>query len=309
MSNIKRISIDKIELDDPRYVSFVQKTSGKNTYLANKEFINWAKTNPSFQTYAVISENNEIESIIQTSRFSGLNNLEQDVFFNFKSSANKKYGFSIIGMMKNSESFLIPAVSGPLAKIYELIGGESHNLYWYQKKLLPKPNKLFLSSLFGLPIRINESSNNISLTNNISDEVIREILKTNPIFDKDYLKWRLGSKRNERVIFGYHKISGSFIISSFGKRKRVPVIRVFAAYGDIRILESILRSVLELAKKIGIPLALITLEKEHNEYLCDKLNLKLYRNKVMTYSKNFNQGKNKCLTMLYGDLGLEEQWS
>ncbi len=263
------------------YQKFVQRNFGKNAYQASSEYINWLYfKNPNGRGYSdflvVLDFHKDVVGCVHKIRYE-IRNLDKNINVSCATIHNlmvdfehrNGVGFLLLrDLLKKEKSFLVPGVVGKLSDSYRNLGSTLLQSFWGFK--LIKPNLLYFSKLL-LGHKITDQkfaalsklhlSDCVQIQFDFSEDLLNIVNKNSNGFliTKEYLNWRLfdDGKKSTIVLWSHDK--KSVFIIGLGKRKNVPVGRVFFCVidnlEDGRIL---LRNTFRFLGSIGYPLVLIT---------------------------------------------------
>ena len=315
------------------YNKFVLRNFGRNSYQSNSEYINWLYfKNPYGRGYSdfllALDNSKNVAGCVRKIRYEILNT-ETNTKYSCTSIHNlmvdiehrNGVGFLLIrDFLKNEKSFLIPGVIGMLSDSYKNLGSKPLKSFWGFKMINPNLFKL-LKRMLGLRITREEviSNCNFVLRDGVQIEFdfnkdLIEILNnkfSSLIFTEEYLRWRLFDDKKLSTIILWSKDRKSLIMMSIGKRRRVPVGRIFfSIFDNMKDGQILLRNSLRLLGLSGCPLALITSADSKFIELSKLENIK--SKNVMPDTYFFSK-----LTSLTGvvfwplvsDLGFEERFS
>ena len=298
LSSEERIKISK----------FAGNLFGIKSYQASKLFFDWVVNYNYLKILTIKNENLDIISMIHKISLNFDKN-KINSFFNFVSDQNYRgAGLNNLVKIKKENCFFIPAVSDQLlSSIYEKFGASKLIFLWYKRYLFPFPSLIAFKYYFGKKNKIiMQIRGNIMITNDIhSGNKLNKIAKKIGLNDFHYLKWRLQSVNNKRVFLIEDKVRNGFLIAIFGRRKKIPLLRIISANGPSSVVKNLIDEACRFSRKLGALLCLVTIHNSQSNELSKDRRYKP-REGINTFLKG-RVDLSENMIMLYGDLGLEEQ--
>jgi hypothetical protein len=315
------------------YQIFVQRNFGKNAYQGKIEYLNWLYfKNPYGRGYSdflvALDLNNNVIGCLHKIRYEIRSNDKKDSLacasiHNLMIDLNHRNGVGFLllrELLKKEKSFLIPGVIGKLSDSYRSLGSTPLKSFWGFK--LFKPNLInFTKLLFGHKLNMDKSdfltkkylSNGVKLENIFTNELLKIVNKNSYdlIITKEYLQWRLFDDVNKSTLVLWSNNKKSVLLITLGKRRGIPVARIFFSAIDNLVDGGILlKNTFRLLGSLGYPLTLIT-STDSNFFTLAKS--QKIRDKSPTPDSYFYS---KLITLnnvdswpLISDLGFEERFT
>lgn len=301
---IYRSTLDK-PLDP--IINFSSRVFGKNSYQSSNQYLNWALSKDYLEISSTEDASNEVVSMIQQLTVT-INQTDLKSFFNYiTDGTHGGMGVRHLASIRKEKNFFIPAVSNmELGNVYKKLGATELRYKWFKRYLLPFPNiPLLYKFNRNESITTFDKSSGVLITNDISDDKVIKISKLSGITDKNFIRWRLMSKRNNRIFILESEIHKAIAIVALGKRYNIPVLRVIDSTGPSQIVKSLVDKACLLGRDLGAVICLATIhESQASDFLIDKKYN--HREGIKTFEKG--DIAINSLFMLCGDLGFEEQF-
>jgi len=301
---IYRSTLDK-PLDP--IINFSSRVFGKNSYQSSSQYLTWALSKNYLEISTTEDASNEVVSMIQQMTVT-INQNDLKSFFNYiTDGTHGGMGVKHLAKIRKEKNFFIPAVSNKeLSNLYKKLGATELRYKWFKRYLLPLPNIPLLYKF-----NINESITTFDkisgacITNDISDDKIIKISSLSGITDKNFIRWRMMSKKNNRIFILESELHEAIVIVALGKRYNLPILRVIDSIGPSQIVKSLVDKACLLGRDLGAVICLATIhESQANDFFIDK------KYKIREGIKTLVKGDLaiNSLFMLCGDLGFEEQF-
>ena len=294
----------------PETHDFACRVFGRKSYLCDDEFKIWSARGGYFRSFLVRSADGRVASIIQ-SIHGAHGDIGVESFFNYATLSEwSGAGLKHLARVRKSDNFFIPAVSDPnLSKSYERFGARRLSFVWGRRILVPR------ISLKGVGfwlrrdhLDLQDVKLGVSITNKIfKDEVWSRLKEAAAPIDEEFLRWRLESKGMSRV-FKIQNLEGpEFLLAVVGKRRGIPVVRVIYASGKSDIIEKLCTATCAFGAKMGAMACFFCLPEQLARVIVKDSKYKVLQS-VNTYIKSTSNNITEDVLMLYGDVGLQEQF-
>ncbi len=309
-TDLRRYKMNKLSSEERTKISkFAGNLFGRKSYQASKFFFDWVVNNNYLKILTIKDENLHVISMIHKISLNYDKN-KINSFFNFVSDQNYRgAGLKHLVEIKKENCFFIPAVTDQLLSLtYEKFGANKLRFQWYKRYLIPFPSLIAFKYYFGKKNNIiMQMRGNIIITNDIhSGNKLNKIAKKIGLNDFRYLQWRLQSINNKRVFLIEDNVRNGFVIAILGRRKKIPLLRIISSNGSSAVVKNLIDEACRFSRKLGALLCLVTIHHSQSDEL-SKDNRYKPRKGINTFLKGqVNLSEN--MIMLYGDLGIEEQF-
>ncbi|MGJ0531958.1 hypothetical protein [Methylocystis sp.] len=312
------------------YMKFVEKNFGRSAYQGRQRYLDWLyMQNPHGRRYrdfsVVVLDNSEVVGCIHKLRFElsgpgetatlngvAVQNLMVDV--DHRNGA----GFLLFrDIISKDRLFVAPGAIGEVAAAYEKLCNHHLQAYWGSKFVHPRVMQLIRRFSGGIVTResVLESWDRIrpegaAISLDYSEKLDHVLSDVSPDVSlrKDFLKWRLFDETRVRTIALFDNNGKSCLLLVVGKRKKIPVCRVFFTKFDNKEAGVLLmKAAFNLAGELGCLVALITSNDPNMESIGINLKIKTKNPPPQTYIyAKKTKLESLVLWPLVSDLGLEE---